>query len=390
MFLSIIMARLLRRRRARVARRKNGVRKVYRRSKRMRRTSNRRTRGNKRTMPQNLGRRVRPRLTTSLSREAAGPGNELVRRYNRVNRPWISVRRLALGAYQPRIDHFQGISNFDTNSGYEYFVNKGGLINDPILLPMKWLEITNWGNRSAATAFHSLGWSAADSAANVTSDVIQGQQQGGVATQPTWEVIQGPLNGVVDANKAYIKYLKCEFNFYGARKRFTRFQVHHVKMNDNESDPVRNGSNIGARQFISAMEKDLIYSNMGLTNNEWKKRVKILNTWTYNVQPMTSTDLNTTTGKIMNAKIFLSINKLFTMRDPASIQLPSHLHGAQYFNDSDGSRDTVHPKAREFLLITAFAPDRLGPEEQPSPEESPSFDFMFTRKMLVASGGPVE
>ncbi|AJD07534.1 putative capsid protein [Sewage-associated circular DNA virus-21] len=337
-----------------------------------------------------------------------GPGNELYqwKRTARIQRP--TLKKFLYPTTISRQDRFQGLTNFDTNGGYarlSYHTSIGE--NDPRWLPMAIFDLTSFNNDGAVPPYsnvgYKLGWQNSGFGADYARSSIRGQVPDGDATTNTWTITSGTDNGIYNnISKVYLKWIDIRLNLYGARKRTTKFEAQLVQFS-NDFGNLHMGplDNPAGKNNISYMERPLLFNNLQISTHKPEK-MRVLKKWKWTVGPTTSIDLNTTTGKIQEAKIFLKMNKAINL-DYSVGNNAVHVDvgdGADYDVDTTTRHRDPKPPSRVYLLLKAFCPaltslpsaalwDKTLAEGSISNPfggtalnnaDEPSFDFMIRRK----------
>lgn len=335
--------------------------------------------------------------TTRFKRKRTAPVSamqELTKSTKRVRIQKYSMARVVDTSVNHYVSRFQLLSNFDTNVGAEWISNReqsGGSIVMPMVIfdlgsqlqpslalpgPPA-LSIPYWLTTSPTAplgVFHIPG----QNADGTTSGNVTFQQENSDAALPFRTNV---TRGVLD-------WVSLRLNLYGQRKRTTKFVVTIFQITDDEVDPINgDSSNVDRKALFQYLERPFIFSNL---QQDWKGKrtgMKVIKEFTYNVAPMTSIDLNTTTGNIHEANIKVQINKkmdyMYTKaNNPTAILGHTQLDGLDY-NDTT-SVNSLHqspmPKQNVFVAVRAFAPIRTYYEEGgPQANDSPSFDVIVRR-----------
>lgn len=346
-----------------------------------------------RTSTKQLRRRKRSTVLNSSMQE-------LTRSKRKISTKRYSLNKIVNCIADKRIERFQGITNFDTNTGYWFLGNNkeaNGVVNMP-------LAIFNLGclNQPTLGVFPSVmvghGWTSELQTAAATVSSAQGQQPDGTALSAYWQIEHNDKFSSTH-DSAIIDWVSVKLNLYGARDRTTRFTVTFFKVKDEDTDPgpafVTPSWSTADPQYqnnIQAYERPYIYSNLQIDAADKKKgNWKIIKEYNYIVDPQTSTDLNTTTGKIHEANIFLRLNEKMTYLYPEDVSAATIPHtaadGADYVNSNVYQMLHSNPRPLEniYMMVRAFAPIRTGTGYAArTAGNTPSMDFIVRRQMTLA------
>lgn len=332
-----------------------------------------------------------------------GPGNELYKwkRTSRIQRP--TLKKFLYPTTITRQDRFQGLTNFDTDGGYSRLSYLKADTDDPKrYLPIAIFDLTSFTNMNQAppVAYH-LGWASGTGGADYIRGPITGQTGGSTLSTPTWTTTDGD-GFATEMKKVYLKWIDIRLNFYGARKRTTQFEAQIVQFkNDYANLHMGPLDNSAAKNLLAYMERPLLFNNLQVATAPAEK-LRVLKKFKWTVGPTTSIDLNTTTGKIQEAKIFLKMNKALNL-DYAVGNNYDHNNvgdGADFQVDNNYLQPNVRPQSRTYLILKAFCPALTSVPAVPYWERSlvegalqtppggtalnnadePSFDFLIRRK----------
>jgi len=394
----------------RVSRRKNVRRKLVSRGRRMqsqgtmplyyRRSAalaaSKRIRG---ALSRGFKRRAQPQSSTTVKRRrSAAPMNyltELSKSKKKVYMGKYSLSRVVNTGVNRSIERWQNISNFDNDNGANWLANYG-TAGGRIYLPMMIIDCGSirQPDLSAAPppAVYSPYWSNATTSASINMDPLTGQNPDGGSTSISgFQFENDNSNNIGEAHTtAILDWVNLRVNLYGQRIRTTKFLITVFQVTQDEVD-ITTGS-AGALDKIALMqylERPFVYSNLQQDNKLKKTGYKVIKEFTYNVAPMSTTDLNTTTGNIHEANIYVKINKkmdyVYT-KNTSNIMPHTQEDGKDY--TVMGSATSMHnapkPKQNVYIAIRAFAPSRV-PQESLSSAQCPSVDLIVRRGMTFAS-----
>ena len=312
----------------------------------------------------------------------------------RVNFNKYSLSRIVHATTNRVVERFQSISNFDTNVGAVWISNSVDAAPHA-WMPMLILDCGSikQGIATFPPALRNPYWQGLTSAAAVQMFPIVGTDPDGTVTgryhfQPEDSELGFPL---IEHPTAVLDWINIRMNLYGQRKRTTKFLVTVFQVTQDEVD-VNEGlpSNPDKKALFQWMERPFIYSNLQQDGIRKKSGIKVIKEFTYNVDPMTSIDLNTTTGNIHEANIYLKINKrmdyMYTKGDNQI--LPHNQADGQDYAEYLGGTNSVHmhprPRQNVYVAIRAFAPIRT-PNDARTADDSPSIDIIARRCMTFPS-----
>jgi len=329
---------------------------------------------------------------TAYNRPPTSVGHGLRRRRNKktLKKP-ISTRKLALAAYRRYTRSYQGLSNFDLDSG-QYFIGNSNKMDGSIVTPIHVINLTNLRNNpddvvTDMNVHYKLRWAGEASSSAIQAEAFSGQDLSATGSgDPTWVTIMGPQSNV-DVTHAYLVGTSIGFNFYGARTRATRFQVHLVSYKDDDYNPLIKGGEEEVKTWLTGLERPLVYNNLTPRVPGWKKGIKFLKTWSYNLEATTNDVLNTSVGSIMEAKIYIKHNTMLNFKNDEYDKTgrADHSNFADYTVDFEGVRNSPTPKQRLHLIVTAFAPERV-PDEEFTATETPSYDMIIRQSWMIPTG----
>lgn len=328
----------------------------------------------------------RRRFAGSITGGAAFTGNTLSRRRNKttLKKP-PTTRALVTAGYRALTRGVTGLTNFDVNVG-KYLLSNDSAPDGSVRLPIHMLNLTGIDNNIAdlttvVTPHLQLAWNNSSNAAVCIVTPFTGTNNIGANVQ-NWQTIAGPA-GPYLVRRAHLISTYVAFNFYGARVRDTQFKVHLLSFKDDDAD-VLVKTDPESTAFITGLERPLTFNQLTPSAPRWAHNVKFHKTWTYNVPATTNDSLNTATGNVLEAKINIKHNKLFTLvnNESATTGREGHLNDASYDVDVQLVRNAPMPKQRLYLYITAFAPQRVTRGSETA-AETPSYDMIVRQKWMV-------
>jgi len=343
-------------------------------------------------------RRGQPTSTTTFKRRRTVPVNsiqQLSKSRRKVYMQKYKMSRVVNAGVNHMVERFQNVSNFDTNVGSIWVDNARTLLGaGPIQMPMLIFDMGSLTQRSLSTSPPPAGyycqWLDAPAGSALNLVPITGTNSVGVAV-PGFvpEDDNSALPGSSSANNtAILDWVNLRFNLYGQRKRTTRFVITVFQITDDEID-IREGlhENTDMKALFQYLERPFIYSNLMQDNTKKRTGYKVIKEFTYNVEPMTSIDLNTTTGNIHEANIHMKINKKLDYNYvKTDFQMIGHSapEGSHFTvtNPSIALHNEPKPKQNVFVSVRAFAPVRVAFADRTA-ADSPSVDFIIRRGITL-------
>jgi hypothetical protein len=290
------------------------------------------------------------------------------------------------------IDRYQNISNFDTNVGAVWCANYKS--NAWVHMPMLILDLGSIEQGApeggGPAALFNPHWTSIGADSPIQFMPIEGTNPDGTKNGRYKFQHENDSDeaGEYSHATAVLDWVNLRMNLYGQRKRTTKFLVSIVQFTQDENDIHEgSGSNIDKRALFQYLERPFIYSNLQQDSVKKKTGIKIIKEFTYNVAPMTSIDLNTATGNIHEANIFVKINKRmdyqYTKGDAQ--MLPHDVADGQDYTEFVGHPNSIHrnPKPRQnvYVFIRAFAPVRKDVTDGLTADDCPSIDIIARRCM---------
>jgi len=321
-------------------------------------------------------------------------GNDFTRRkstFSRTKRPKTNAEKidynkmLIKSLMQPATYRAQNITNYDTSLGAIQLRNSEIGPGNPVSSPVHVWDLTTVPNQGTTDAAgFAFGWSIPGSIADVTRTPIPTQQPDG-SQDVTGRYFNE--NGVpaspLNIENGFHAWTSVNINFYGPRKRTTWFEVIFFTPVDQFADPIRASlSNTELKYWLQFMERPLIYSNLQTdVAGKGYNKMKIIRKYKYFISSSQTTDVDTSVGKIKQAKIFIRHSKMIDFdwqHDANSGAVISHRQedGVDYVTDSSDI-NYPHSKQRVYMAIRAFAPERTNTNEPPDADIDPTYDIVI-------------
>lgn len=345
-------------------------------------------------------------------------GEEIAAMQHTRSKKYVKYQRYSLKkAVYPSIaqveDRFQGLTNYDTNSGYKrcsQFREGAGAIQ---WLPINIMDLTSFQEgANAPVVMKNIGWGGRGASDNLVQLDVYGQSSTGAASTGTrsWTVTDTPTTAIAATPRVFLKWVKLSLNLYGARNRTTTFRLHIVRFPQFNQNFFLNTSTAEAKELVQYLERPLMYNNLQVGETECAKKMSVIKSYKWTVQPMTTESLNTTTGNIKEAHVFVRMNKCFNLawpdegtHEPHAIPVGENNDGIDYETRIGAHKTGPNYGSRVYAILTAFSPVdnniAAGPEVALTPSEAyakagaggsvpsaanePTFDFLIRRGYFV-------
>lgn len=282
------------------------------------------------------------------------------------------------------IFRFNNLSNYDTNVGAIYLGNHRNTLSGEVTLPLHIYDLTSFPNQAvgAPVAGQSFRWASVAAGAACFRAPITGTSAGTGTTQGWEDELQITTSPVVQ--QAFHQWTDVRFNFFGARKRTTWFEVMFIRVHDELAHPYAAAdTNVEYLKLMQYLERPLIWSNLqtdaaGSAHTKFRvvKRMK------YFVSAGQTTDVDTSVGNIKEAKIFLKHNKRldydWSNSGPTALLGHTEADGTDFVRDSSTHNFPKH-KERLLMVVRAFAPERVLTATTPVTNAlvDPSYDIII-------------
>lgn len=344
-------------------------------------------------------------------------GQDMFRRRHRKKLGNNKLSKHLYNLQSARIERYQGLTNYDVNGGYFRLSNCKGPGDDARRFrPIHIYDLTSFkqyigGALQSPEVGRHLAWTSEGAGANVTHDNLVGQapaNNGGDGSN-TWQLESN--NDVTNTyhTSVFMNWIEARFNLYGVRKRDTRFKIQLVTFPDDDCNLWHaNPADRLKKSIFTYLEKPLVYNNLQTADPHLRKRMRVLASYVYDVPASTSIDLNTTTGKICEAKIFFRMNRAMALdwKDDEYDQSHGQGDGADWNPDTKDVKLWPKHNTRVFMIVSAFCPEQktldgsgpwlFTPDESYSDNGNraygtpvdtaiePSYDLMIRRKYYVS------
>lgn len=320
------------------------------------------------------------------------PGNEFTRSRRRLTLKKFKLRKIVNNNRQRLIMRFQGLTNFDTNSGYFSLPNWVNATTGYMLSPLHMYDITTVPNQSTVTQLPAARWygySGTGADANPFHTILQGQTNESTVLSDKWNPEKGNI-GPYRADTFHHDWTSVRMNLYGARKRTTYFDIMFVRFSQDYANLwTGNSSNPDLKQLFAYLVRPLMFSNLNTFRPNVSKNITIVKKFRHYIEPQQTIDLNTTTGKIKEVNIFIRHNTKYKLDYAEGQTIPgiSNVDIVDYPSDisNDNNNSPMH-KSRMFMIVRAFAPEqRIGEGSFPTmdPAIDPSYDIIIRNAVSI-------
>lgn len=320
-------------------------------------------------------------------------GNDLTRakgyvsrsRKPRTNSAKIALNRLMIKAMmQPSTFRVQGLTNYDTNLGYYTLRNAYRATPEQKNSPVHVWNLTTIPNQTTApVAGYQLGWSSLSAAADVVRERLPSQSPQGIdQTNGQYYNEIGDTAQALNVHNGYHDWTSVAINFYGPRSRTTWFEVIFFQPVDEFADPFLAAvTNAEYKQLLQYMERPCIYSNLQTdVSGKGYRKMKIVKRFKYFVSASQTTDVDTSVGKIKQAKIFIRHGKMLDYDWQNNGVLPHTTQDGVDYVSNSADFDYPAPKQRLYMMIRAFSPQiASGTTEFPALDANrdPTYDMVI-------------
>lgn len=282
------------------------------------------------------------------------------------------------------IYRFQNITNFDTDLGALSLRNYEDPVSGTIETPIHVYDISAFSNENNQIAGYQFGWASASSGASMTRNALPGQfANGGINNTGVYHSEKTGTYVYPSVQNALHNWTDIRFNFYGPRKRTTYFEVMFVVIKSQFADLLYGAtSNPSSKLLLQYLERPLIYSNLQTdVGGEAYKMFKVVRRFRYYVSASQSTDVDTSVGKIKEAKIFFKHDRMRHYDWQHNNLLDDDIlphgpdDGINYVRDDDVHNQPAYDR-RLFMIVRAFAPER-STDESPVADRDPTYDIII-------------
>lgn len=264
-----------------------------------------------------------------------------------------------------RLERFQGITNFDTNTGYFTIANRLDTTTGVVTQPLHVYNLTIFKNSAASTPTFgtAYGWTSTTGSADPVRQTLLGQSNDGIGTTSTLQSEKATLTSGAQAHHVYHDWSHIKLNLYGARSRPTWFKVSFVQVkNELCNFAVASTANERFGELINALTGNMTYSNLQARDTKALGYLKVLRSFRYMIEPERSIDLNTNCGKIKECNLFYRHGRVLDLRpheERADLNQLAHAQADGIDYELNASAlNTCADAAQVFMIIQAWSPSR--------------------------------
>lgn len=320
--------------------------------------------------------------------------------YKSARRP--TAMKLAMSMMEPQWYRVQGLSQFDTTSGFIPIANRTNTAGER-WLPVHFWDVTSQPNLvNSVHTFPNSGFglnlasAAADSAVTLQTLNTQDASGGTLLGDSRWQIENISANDGTEISpkrKCFHDYTHVKLNLYGVRNRSTRYLVELVMVTNELADfEWAAGTNIEKKKLVDYLARPFIYNNLNAGDMQSKAHIKILRTFDTTIAPITTDEVGGANAvpHMQTVNWFIRHNR--TRRyDWARGPTPSTFSDAAFDQETAGPvlSTRVKPNQRVYLLIRAMSPSQRNiagatwQSTAPDPATEPSYDFMIRNKFTI-------
>lgn len=304
------------------------------------------------------------------------------------------LNRLIEVGMSTNVYRFQNITNFDTNVGALALPN-WSFTTGQIQMPFHIYDLTSFNNNSidVVNPGYYYQWASNLVTADIVRAVLPGQTAtGGADATGVWQVEEraGSTTFLPNAKVMRHNWTDIRINFYGPRKRTTWFELIFFRVKDEFMNPTAAAvTNNQLKELMLYLERPSIYSNLQRLETDVWKRIKIVKRMKYWVSAAQTTDVDTSVGKIKEARVFMKHDKIYKLdwRHQGVPEIPHDVaDGLDFLSDSTHHNSPWYG-SRLYMMVRAFAPERIaGKTAYPSAADAnvdPSYDIIIRNSVSV-------
>lgn len=305
--------------------------------------------------------------------------------------------KLASCAMEPQWYRIQGLSQYDTTSGFYPIANRRETVGaNWLILPAHVWDLTcsiNWNGTTTMfpSVGHALCYDGVTAAANATSIVLNSQNFDGTKRTGICDLLAENVSGGLDdqpKRKCFHHWSHIKMNLYGVRKRATRFVCQLVMVKEDYADFLSAAStNVEKKKLWDYLTRPFMYNNLNSGDPQTKADIKILKTYEVIVAPTTTDEYGgqTATPHMQTVNWFINHNRIRRYDWKKDVPAPHGQDAAFDVELAAGHDVRTEPKTRVYLLIRALSPDRrdinaINNEVDPDPISEPSYDLVIRQK----------
>lgn len=316
-----------------------------------------------------------------------------------------SALQMVRACMEPQWYRVQGLSQYDTSTGFYPLANRYDTTNGRHLCPAHVWDITSLINIGASgtgsqnvNTGAGLGFTGTNAnSASLNFELGSQAADGTYRAYPNTSWILENVTGGYDdfaKRKCIHNWSHIKLNLYGVRKRATKFMVQLVMVKDDTADFFAADSQ-QKRKLVDALIRPLIYNNLNAGDPQTlKNELKVLKTYEVTVAPTLTDEYggSSATPHIQTVNWFIEHNRL-RRYDWTRANTAANDQSASFDQQTvAGAQCRVEPKKRVYLLIRALSPERRSDTAanwapagymemaQADPISEPSYDLVLRNK----------
>lgn len=301
----------------------------------------------------------------------------------------LSTRALAYMSLEPQWFRVQGITQFDTSSGFYALSTRRNTTPAPNIqyLPVHVWDLTclPQGANQAPVGFALF--------------------QQGVTTNGTFQLNQTDPTGAVVANnnlqnenitntftqpwrKSLHDFTHIKLNLYGVRNRATKFMVQIIQLTDEYADFITGAqANVEKAKVYDYLARPFMYNNLNIGDPQTKVDIKVIKQFTTIIDSITLDQVGAANAipKIQTVNWFIKHNRM-RLYDWRRNDTPDLNNNAAYDIEQTNVEQRVDPKKRIYMVIRAMSPTNsqvagITPTSvAPDVNTEPSYDCVIRQK----------
>lgn len=304
-----------------------------------------------------------------------------------------SAMKLAQLAFEPQWFRVQGMTQFDTSSGFYALASRYNTTTLIRYLPAHIWDLTCAINSNGASLVTpNVGYQLWQNTSGSCGIEVLGSQNavGGTTTTSPLLVENVSNNGLTVApfRKALHNWSHIKLNLYGVRNRATRWVVQLIMLKDWSSDFISAAdSNLEKQKVYDYLTRPFMFNNLNSGDPQTKNDIKILRTYEVIIDPITADEI-TQVPKIQTLNWFIQHNRI-RRYDWKRDAPPAAIPGAVFDQELDAGDDTrVDPKHRVYLILRALSPSRrddanITSQTAADAATEPSYDMVLRQKFSI-------
>lgn len=314
----------------------------------------------------------------------------------------MSLQRLVWSGLERRYLRVQGLSQFDTSTGFYALANRRA--NDGTLgFPVHVWDITSQPNVVGGVISNPvvgflLGMvSSAAGADCITRTLPSNDATGAAVTVNAWtpENVRTSLEPDMPMRKSIHQWSHIKLNLYGVRARATRFVVDLIMVREEFADFIDGAnSNSDKKKLFAYLAWPFVFNNLNQGDvAQSAKYIKRLKSYEVILDPIQTVDYNGTTSvpRMQTVNWFVNHNRVRHYDHSSGDGVPAAWVTGPVTDTEQGNQinNRVDAKYRVYLMLRAMSPAQrvLGAGETlaataPDAISEPSYDLLIRNKFV--------